>query len=209
MTDLATTPAATDTSLTIRPDLTLDEWAELGRPLLQTSASLWWWLGDWLLYAEHQWATDQHGEEIPGQMAIIRQKASTVAGVELDSLRQARRVARQIPAGRRRAAVPWSLHLDVAALAPEDADRLLADAEEHGWSRRDMRAAIKDVMALDVDETEPEPEPLPPSRPLRAGFRVMATEADRPVVEELLAAHVAQMEKQLARRKITATVEVA
>ena len=114
--------------------------------------------------------------------------------------------AGNIEPGRRRAGVSWSHHQQVAALDPQVADGLLEQAEREGWSKRDLAAAVKTVNVLDVDEAPDDPAPV---KPLRLAMRVTADEANRADVEELLAAHVAQLSKQLARRKVTATVEVA
>lgn len=206
MTDLTPASAATlgDTSLALTDDLTFDQWAELGRPILRSSASSMWWVGDWLLYAEARWATDETGHEISSERARIRRAVADVASVDVDSLRQARWVAKAIPAGRRRAAVPWNHHQAVAALEPEIADGLLEQAETERWSYRAMRAAVKTVNVLDVDEA-PEPE----AKPLRHAIRLTFDEADAATVDELMRSHAAQLEKQLALRKVTAIVEVA
>lgn len=199
-------PAQGDTvSLTIAPDVTFDQWVDVGRPILNAAAYSPWYIGDWLLYAEQRWATNETGDEITAERARIRRAVADVANVDLESLRAYRWVAGNIAPARRRAGVSWSHHQQVAALPAEVADGLLAQAEEEGWSKRELAAAVKTVHVLDVDEA---PEDTTP-KPLRIAMRVIAEEADRAAVEELVAAHVAQLSKQLARRKVTATVEVA
>ena len=211
MTDLTqitpVVPAQGDTvSLTIAPDVTFDQWVDVGRPILNAAAMSPWYIGDWLLYAEQRWATNETGDEITAERARIRRAVASVANVDLESLRSYRWVAGNIEPGRRRAGVSWSHHQQVAALDPVVADGLLEQAEREGWSKRDLAAAVKTVNVLDVDEAPDDPAPV---KPLRLAMRVTADEANRADVEELLAAHVAQLSKQLARRKVTATVEVA
>lgn len=199
-------PAQGDTvSLTIAPDVTFDQWVDVGRPILNAATYSPWYIGDWLLYAEQRWATNETGDEITAERARIRRAVADVANVDLESLRAYRWVAGNIAPTRRRAGVSWSHHQQVAALAPEVADPLLEQAETEGWSMRELRQAVKQVETLDVDEAAENEAP----KPLRIAMRVIAEEADRAAVEELVAAHVAQLSKQLARRKVTATVEVA
>lgn len=206
MTDLTPTGTAQldETSLALADNLTFDQWADVGDGIIAVTASARWWVGDWLLYAEQHYATNPDGELDSEKMAEIRRVGARKANVDLDSIRQQRRVARVFPPERRRAAVPWSLHLEVAALEADVADDLLAQAEAEGWSRRDMAAAVKRRAALDVDEA-----PDPPVKPLRVGWRIVVDEAHRAEVEQLVEEHRAQILKQLARRKVTATVEVA
>lgn len=206
MTDLTPTAPATGSpvSLTIAPDVTFDQWVDVGRPILNAAAMSPWYIGDWLLYAEQRWATNETGDEITSERARIRRAVASVANVDLESLRSYRWVAGNIEPARRRAGVSWSHHQQVAALAPEIADPLLAQAETEGWSMRELRQAVKQVETLDVDEADEQPV-----KPLRIAMRIVADEADRAEVEKLLAAHVAQLSKQLARRKVAATVEVA
>lgn len=202
------TPAQGDTvSLTIAPDVTFDQWVDVGRPILNAAAYSPWYIGDWLLYAEQRWATNETGDEITSERARIRRAVADVANVDLESLRAYRWVAGNIAPGRRRAGVSWSHHQQVAALPAEVADGLLEQAEREGWSKRDLAAAVKAVNVLDVDEADEEQAPV--SKPLRVGWRIVVDEAHRAEVEQLVEEHRGQILKQLARRKVTATVEVA
>lgn len=57
-------------------------------------------------------------------------------------MRAAQWVASRIENVRRRTSLPWSHHKEVAALEPEEQDRLLDQAELGEWSRHQLREAV-------------------------------------------------------------------
>jgi len=62
---------------------------------------------------------------------------------EYQTLRDAAWVAGRVEMSRRRDNLTWSHHREVAALDPDDQDGWLDRAEAEGWSRNELRRAIK------------------------------------------------------------------
>jgi len=71
-------------------------------------------------------------------------------------------VARKFELPRRRETLSFQHHAEVAALSPQDQDQWLAAAEEHEWSRNELRSKIR------ISRQHPGSElavPLPKLRP--------------------------------------------
>jgi hypothetical protein len=54
-------------------------------------------------------------------------------------------VGSRVDACRRRESLSFSHHRIVAPLEPEKQERLLSEAERHGWTRDDMQAAVREL----------------------------------------------------------------
>lgn len=109
---------------------TFDEWATAGAVLKQIGGAVQFWLGDWLAYGE-----GAYGERVA--------QALEASPYEEGTLRNCAYVARAVPPARRREAVPFALHQEVAPLSPDEQDRWLAKAETEQCSRAELRAAIR------------------------------------------------------------------
>lgn len=186
-------------------ELTREQWVHAGQALLTSAEASPWWVGDWLLYAERRWATADDGSVVTSQRAAIRDTVARMTSLDIDTLKHHRMVAKLIPVQRRRPNVSWTHHRKVAHLEVDVADRLLERAEVEQWNAREMVEAVRSVRALDVDEVGPDEERL---KPLRATILLTGTEADHDTIDELVRATAADLEKRLARKKVTATVEV-
>lgn len=150
--------AVTDTGLTMPDDLTVAEWLDVGRPVLQAGQSSMWWIGDWLLYAEQRWTVDSNGNEIPLEAAKIRQAVVQITNLDTSTLRHAKAVAQAFPPVRRRTRLPWAHHEAVATCPKKLGDKLLRLAEQREWSRDDLRAERRRLEAIDAtasDDDEP------------------------------------------------------
>lgn len=123
-----------------------------------------WWVGDWLLY----------GEAMYGDRFAQAEKAT---GLTEETLLRRMRVCRGVPPSRRRAALSFSVHSEVAALPADAQTRWLNRAEKAGWTLADMRAAMREERRLNSEPAAelPDPrEPLPPEAVLQAARRVVA-----------------------------------
>lgn len=113
-------------ALELPAGLSVQAWIGLHPALLTVHSAAAWWLGDWSLYGEQA-----YGEE---------------AEQGLDRLGHTWRihawVAKKIPPERRRLALSWSHHREVARLVELEADLLLDAAEREQWSVQRLREAI-------------------------------------------------------------------
>lgn len=115
-------------SLTLPDGQSFEDWEETGRNLASANKVLNWWIGDW-------WAAGTHRYGARAQAA-----AQNIFGREFQSLVNMASVSRSFESNRRRLALSWSHHAEVASLSPAKADDLLDRAEREGWSTRDLRA---------------------------------------------------------------------
>lgn len=111
--------------------LPFDEWTALGERLCAGAKVINWWVGDW-------WTSGQHRY---GERA--KTTAQGIFGREFQTLRNIAAVCSAMETSRRRDTLSWSHHAEVAALPASEADALLDQAEQNGWSRRDLRAAVE------------------------------------------------------------------
>lgn len=72
-----------------------------------------------------------------------RQKRVEQTGRDLQTLKNLAWVASRFATSRRRDALSWSHHAEVAAMEPADADRLLELAERDGLSQKGLREAVQ------------------------------------------------------------------
>lgn len=126
---LALPGAATDVALVLPPDLSFDEWADVGRDLARVTKACMWWLGDWWAYGEHR-----YGE-----------RASQALDSDLDfqTWANAGWVSRSIPAEERRPELTYSHHAKVAALETSSREEVLDLAESEGWTVRDVEQEVR------------------------------------------------------------------
>ena len=80
-----------------------EEWSELGRTLQKMEKSVMWWIGDWLRFGE-----DKYGETYKQALEATTYSYNTLA--------QAKRVATAYEPCNRIQNVPWSHHLEAAAM---------------------------------------------------------------------------------------------
>jgi hypothetical protein len=144
-----------DTQLNLADDLPFPAWDQLGGTLIRFEESNAWWLGDWALFGERH-----YGEEFSQALDAERYSKS------LHTVQNYRWVADAIPPARRRGELSWTHHEIVASMTPEDQDLWLQRAVDEELSTRDLRKAIKDSQAIEVehrpaaDPTDEEPDEL-------------------------------------------------
>ncbi|CAM5330141.1 LmbU family transcriptional regulator [Streptomyces abikoensis] len=120
----------TNVGLRIPVGLTFDDWERAGRQLSRIVNSSSWWLGDWLVYGKHHY-TDRY------------QRGIRTAGLQYQTLRNYAWVSRRFELHRRRAALTFQHHAELASLATEEQDAWLDRAEQMRWSTKQLRHALR------------------------------------------------------------------
>ncbi len=122
----------TITAVSWRPDphLSFAQWVRHGRKLGLMGRNVGWWLGDWLRFGNAA-----YGERYVG--------ASRVTGYDVQTLMNMVYVASHIEHSRRREALSWSHHAEVACLSAAEQDAWLDRAEEERLSVRCLRQELR------------------------------------------------------------------
>jgi hypothetical protein len=113
------------TSLIFRDTLTFDEWATLGKFLYQLTGAIFWWIADWINY----------GDSVYGETYT---QAIEETGLSYQTLANMAYVGRAIPPERRRELLSPSHHALVAALPADEQEAALEQAEQEGWTCREL-----------------------------------------------------------------------
>jgi hypothetical protein len=133
------------TGLYLHPKLSLTTWQRIGRQMyLITDSSAWWW-GDWLVFGEDRYP-DRY------------RRALTETSLEYQTLRNYAWVARRFPASRRRDKLSFQHHVVVAALDDDAQEFWLSRAEEHGWSRNELRRRIREERTASAGQSGDGPD---------------------------------------------------
>lgn len=106
--------------------LAFDRWLAVGRQLASITSASAWCLGDWLTYGEAKY-TGRYREAI--------EKTS----LNYKTLRNYAWVTRRFDLARRRDALSFGHHAEVASLSEIEQDFWLSKAEREGWSRNRLR----------------------------------------------------------------------
>jgi len=127
---LALPGTVTKTALQLPASMSFDEWEQVGEQLQHAQRAVMWWLGDWWAYGERYGEDASQASDLPS--------AKTLAN--------AASVCMRIGPSRRRESLSFSHHAEVAYLDADIADRLLDLAEEHEWTRSELRKQIRIVL---------------------------------------------------------------
>ena len=109
---------------------TFEQWTGCGKFIHKAGSAIHFWLGDWLNYGEKKY----------GEMYT---QAIEETGYDVGTLIHDKSVAGRIEIGRRRPALSFSHHAEVAKLEPEEQDRLLEKAEAEQISSKEFRELVK------------------------------------------------------------------
>ncbi|MFG2622721.1 LmbU family transcriptional regulator [Streptomyces sp. NPDC048507] len=120
-------------------------WEQIGTDLRELVNSSAWWLADWLIYGEATYGWRRYKE------AIER------TGLDYQTLRNYAWVARRFEHHRRRDALSFAHHAEVARLAPPEQDYWLRKAEQQKWSRNELRRSVRASLAVQSDTAEAAP----------------------------------------------------
>ena len=115
-------------ALTLPPDLAFETWAKFGLELARRSSTLMWLIGDWWAYGQHR-----YGE----RLALV--EGADWQGPAYQTCMNVASVCGRFETSRRREALSFSHHAEVASLPAESADGLLDAAAREGWSVRRLR----------------------------------------------------------------------
>jgi hypothetical protein len=124
-------PAAlTTTAWSPCAGLTIEDWARQGQWLGALGRGSGWWIGDWLRYGNARY----------GERYVA---AGQVTGYDVQSLRNMAYVAGRFEVPRRRAALSFSHHAELAGLSPEEQDLWLDRAEVGALSVGSLRSELR------------------------------------------------------------------
>jgi hypothetical protein len=107
-----------------------DAWMQTGRRLSEFSNASTWWLGDWLLYGQRIFSNRY-------------EQALKTTSLEYQTLRNYAWVARRFTPSRRRDALTFQHHAEVAALPEAEQDLWLERCERLRWSRNELRSHLR------------------------------------------------------------------
>lgn len=122
--------AARRTALCLPSGISLDEWQSIGKRICVAADSSTWWLGDWLIYGRSAYP-DRYRRAIEETL------------LDYQTLRNYAWVARRYAPGRRRAALSFQHHAELASLPEHEQDHWLDRAEKLNWSRNFLRSRVK------------------------------------------------------------------
>jgi hypothetical protein len=142
-------------ALELPAETSFDEWVAIGRRLCLGQQALNWHIGDWWAFGDHRY----------GERAAAA--AEGIFGLEFKTLRNLAVVSRRFETSRRRDALTFTHHAEVAALTPSQADELLIKAERERISVNFLRREVQAIRAAnDPDRTDDQPpapsKPIPP-----------------------------------------------
>jgi len=115
--------------LHLREDMSYDAWLTVGRRISGIERASAWCLGDWLVYGQRA-----YGERY--------KHALEATGFEYQTLRNYAWVARRFVMSRRRDALSFQHHAEVASLPEPEQDLWLLRAEKRRWSRNELRRQL-------------------------------------------------------------------
>jgi site-specific DNA-methyltransferase (adenine-specific) len=118
------------TSLHFDPATPFEVWEEITQRLIEVNRGIQWWVADALAFGE----------------AAYGERYSQVLETDFysyDTLRNMAWVSRSIEPSRRRDAVPFSHHTEVAPLQADDQQAFLAMCEDEGINRQDLRERVQ------------------------------------------------------------------
>lgn len=124
--------ALTPTSWAAGCELAVSEWVEQGRCLGAIGRGSAWWIGDWVRYG-----SSRYGDKYAA--------AARVTGYDVQSLMNMSYVAGRFEPSRRRRALSFSHHAELAGLPPGDQDLWLDRAEAGGLSVRALRLELRNA----------------------------------------------------------------
>jgi len=116
----------TRVGLTFPVEVSFDSWQRAGLQISRVADSFAWCLGDWLVYGQRRY-TDRY------RLAV------EAVGLHYQTLRNYASVARRVDLARRRPALSFQHHAEVAALSDVEQETWLSRAEQRGWSRNQLR----------------------------------------------------------------------
>lgn len=139
----------TKVGLQMPTGMVYDEWERSGRQLAGVLDSSSWWLGDWLVYGKDHY-TDRY------------QRGLRAIGLSYQTLRNYAWVSRRFDLTRRRPALSFQHHAELASMPVDEQDSWLDRAEQQQWTTKQLRGALRTARQGE----QPPRTPTEPSRRL-------------------------------------------
>ena len=180
--DLETAGAIDAVSLTLTdPEMKYETWEALGRYLGGMQRRIQWYVGDWLNFGEALFG-EAASQGIEATQKERYSEAERVTGLDHGTLQNIRSICGKVAKARRRPELGFWIHAEVAPLEPDEQIEWLQRAIDEGWTRNQLREAIreaKDPAADDPPEDDRDPgEPgLTVTERIEAAARQILTQA--------------------------------
>ncbi|MFE0174984.1 LmbU family transcriptional regulator [Streptomyces sp. NPDC059002] len=110
--------------------LAFEDWERAGRQLSGLLNSSSWWLGDWLIYGKDHYA-DRY------------ERGIRAAGLQYQTLRNYAWISRRFELHRRRPALSFQHHAELASLPVDEQDVWLDRTEQMKWTTKQLRNALR------------------------------------------------------------------
>lgn len=150
--------AITATSLDLTdPDMPFDRWEACGRMFGQIERSNRWWIGDWLLFGEAVYGEDS-AQAVDDKQSRTK-AAEQVTGLDPATLANIASICRKVDRDHRKRELGFWIHAEVTALDPDEQTLWLERAIEQGWTRSELRAAIREAKRPPNEDGSSPPEP--------------------------------------------------
>lgn len=141
--DLEQAGAVDEVSLNLTdPDLPYQRWEDLGRFLGSIDKRSRWYIGDWLNFGEAVYG-ESAAQGVEATTSERYSEAERVTGLDHGTLMNIRSVCAKVPRENRRKDLGFWIHSEVAKLDAAEQPRWLDAAIENGWSKTDLRDAIR------------------------------------------------------------------
>ena len=127
-----------DGHINLPPDLSYEDWAELGSILIKLEKGILWNLGSWWLYGERSYG-ESAAQALP-------------TGYALSTIQAAANVVKKFPPGQRHDGLTWSHHREVMALEPAQAEVLLKEAEADHLSTSALRGKVREAHSRAIQD---------------------------------------------------------
>jgi hypothetical protein len=136
----------TKVGLQIPAGMDYDEWERAGQQLVGVLDSSCWWLGDWLKYGKDHY-TDRY------------QRGIRAAGLSYQTLRNYAWVSRRFEHARRRPALSFQHHAELASMPAGEQELWLDRAEQGRWTTKQLRGALRATRQGGQQAARPSAEP--------------------------------------------------
>lgn len=110
--------------------ISVEQWAQIGPLILRHADLSNWWLGDWVAFGQRNCGSRY-------------QEAIAATGLGYKTLRNYAVVTRRFEVSRRRDTLSFGHHAEVCALDDDQQEHWLDLAQQHRWSRAELRQQLR------------------------------------------------------------------
>lgn len=140
------------------PDLTYDDWENIGRCIGFVGNAWQWWVGDWINFGDKLFG-EEAAAAIDDRATRYDVARRVTGGIPVGTLTNIASICARIAKSRRRPELTIYQHEPVAALEPDDQTMWLTKAVDEQWSRDDLRAALREAAGDGKKTADPPPSP--------------------------------------------------